>query len=139
MDGIPFTLCCLCLGEQGDDVKPRQLGSRLLPKLTSRAVLCKISHVFEISSRETLHVRKGGFEVGGSPGDNLTAPAEARLAVEDITADAMVELDQLRIDREYCAAAGGMDAAFYRFQPGSVVGRNKFRGHSRGTQLKSEE
>ncbi len=97
--GIPVTQGGIGeLGEEGDDVKPRQLvsrqliglrgvaqlgsrllanwessdlGSRLLPKLAVESVLGEELHVFEVANVKPLHVRERGLKISEKVFDYL--------------------------------------------------------------------
>ena len=77
--GVPGAIWCrIQLGQQGDDVEPRQLVSGLLTKLAVRAMLGKKPHVLEVAGRPAAHVRKRVLQVARQAVDHLGAPALAR-------------------------------------------------------------
>ncbi|MNV70900.1 hypothetical protein D3C71_1638840 [compost metagenome] len=65
-------------------MEPRQLVSRLLTKLTVRAMLGKKPHVLEVAGRPTAHIWKCFLEVTRQPLDYLGAPALGLLALQNV-------------------------------------------------------
>ena len=143
------------LGEQDDDVEPRQLVSGLLTHLQGirqlcssllpnwlKAYLCSSLlhklplgavfgeklHVFEVSGREPLHVREGRTKIGGKPVDDFRPPALAALAFQDVAADVVVEADLLGIGREQGPLAGSLDAGFQAHKPVGVIDGEREEG-----------
>ena len=118
--GIPVTQGGVGeLGEEGDDVKPgqlvsrqltglrggAQLGSRLLPKLAVWAVLGEELHVFEVANGKPFHVREGGAKISGKVLDDLSPPFLTALALQNIAAQIVIELDLLGIGGQQGALA----------------------------------
>src|SRR4028118_1021599 len=101
LTGIPETLYRILHDlNQANIVAPRQSCNNLLHDLSIRIGLGERPHVFEVSPREARHLRECPPQIFAEPVDHASAPTFCRLPVEDVTADAPVEKDQLLIDRD---------------------------------------
>jgi len=99
---VPFAFARICnLGQQRDEVEPRQLGSSLLPNLEVGTQLGEKAHVFEISRGKSPHVREGVAQVARQPLDDLGPPAFASLPPQNFRPDAVVQPHQLLIERQH--------------------------------------
>lgn len=143
--GIPLAFRRFCLGEQCDNVEPRQLVSRLLTKLRSSGiclgprgvvydsngwtVFSKESHVFDVTCGETFDVRKCRLQVGSDFGNDLRAPTLMDLALQNIPSNAVIESNNLGIYRKGGTASSGMDANLDLGEPCCIVRWNQFRCH----------
>ncbi len=124
LPGVPGPLFgVVYLGQQGHDMEPRQLVSTLLTKLAAGAFLGEELHVFEVGTGQPLHIGEGGAQIGGEAVDDLGAPALAGLAVKDVAAKIVVELNLLGIGGQNRALPGAGDAALEFGQPTRVVDR----------------
>jgi hypothetical protein len=104
------------------NLRGSNLCSRLLPKLAGRAVFSEKLHVFEVSRRESLHVRECGAKVSGELVNDLGSPAFPALTFEDVATDVVVEADLLRIGGEKRALSGSLNAGFQAGKPVAVIG-----------------
>ena len=130
--GVPFPQGCVFeLGQQGNDVEPWQLVSRLLTKSEIGAILGEKPHVFEIACRQTLHVRKGFAQVRGEPFDHFGPPALARLPLQDFTSDIVIQANLLRISGQKSMLPGAGNTLFQAGKPVAVIGwqNYSFSGH----------
>ncbi len=93
-------------------MKPRQLGSRLLPNLSVRATFGKGTHVFEVAAREAFHIREGVFEVARESVDDLCSPTLLLLPFQNLVTELPVELDEFGVDGEGSAATSAGDPRF---------------------------
>jgi hypothetical protein len=122
---IPFALAIdRNLGEECDEVEPRQLGSRLLPNQTSGTLLSEVLHVLQVAAGEALHLRKGFAEIGGEAFNHLGSPALLRLPFENLGADLVIEPHQFLIDGDGGALSGTGDPRLQAGQPIRVVPRD---------------
>ncbi len=101
--GIPFAVGgAIQPGQQDHDMKPRQLGSSLLPKLSIRAMLGEESHVLEITAGKTTHIREGVLQVARQPINHFCAPPLCVLPLQNIVANARIKSHQFSIDGKRC-------------------------------------
>jgi len=62
---VPFALVWVRdLGQQGHDVEPGQLVSRLLDQFEAMGKARRSTHILEVGGRQALHVREGRTQVG---------------------------------------------------------------------------
>ena len=99
-------------------MKPGQLGSRLLPKLTMRAMFGKKRHVFEIAAGKAAHFRKALFQIGCQTVDHLGPPALFALPLHYLMPDAAIQLHQLGINDQHGSRSG---LGYLGFQPAQPV------------------
>lgn len=97
------------------------MGSRLLPKMTVRAQLCKVLHIFEIAAGQSLHVRKGATQIDGETVDDLGPPAFLGLTRKNVAAEFVIKLNLLGIGRQHDALPGSDNATFEVGQPLCIV------------------
>lgn len=86
--------------QQGDEMKPRQLDSRLLPNSEIGAHLREILHVFQMATGEPLHFREGFLEVGRQAIDDPGPPALPVLALQNLRADPVIQPHPLPVRGE---------------------------------------
>jgi hypothetical protein len=89
----------LDLREQLNVLTPRQSSNDPLDNFRVRPCLGEGPHIEEVGPGEALRALELGAQVERQPIDHLGAPSVALLALQNVTADAPIEPDQLSIDR----------------------------------------
>jgi hypothetical protein len=102
-------------------VIPRQLCKYLLHKCRLWPRLGETAHVEQVSTRESLHVRKRRRQVPGKLIDNLRTPALSLLTFQDVAADLPIQQDQLAIDGKHSPLLDVLDVLLDTGQPGGVI------------------
>lgn len=112
---------------------PRNLSNSLLDKFLLAPCLGERAHVHEVRPGETTQVREDRAQVVSQACDDLAAPSQPGLAVENVPADLPVEPKHLGVDRQSGTLLGIMDADLEIGQPVCITfWRLNKRGHLLG-------
>jgi hypothetical protein len=123
-------LVILQLGQEHEIVPPRDLSNKLLDDFLLSPCLGERAHLHEVGPGETAQVREYRAQVMSQALDDLAAPPQLSLAVEDIPADLPVEPEQLGIDRQRSTLLSGVDTDLEVGQPVRLTFRRvSERGH----------
>jgi len=123
------------LVQQSDVLIPANLCKGLLHNCSIRPRSSKGTHVFEVTRRESAHVRKGAAQVCGQAVDDLCAPALSLLAGQDGTAHIPIGHHHRRIGRQHGAQACLGETALDLAEKTAVTLRHVNR-RSHGSELR---